>query len=1092
MSTVVWKSVFFPRSMSFLLGALVFSSPLVFGSSPAGDHSPTDLQCEALREPLGIDVTLPRLSWLPQDDRRSARQTGYEILVADALEKLSHDQANVWDSGHVESSESINVLYRGPAMESRRRYYWKVRVWDQDGIASTYSKPSFWEIGLLSASDWKAQWITRDFGIDRGQYDADAKYIWTGDEDGLQHARPGKRVFRFQFALSAKPAKSTLLIAAKDHMSVWINERVVLDAGRSAELHLPRDHWSYSRILPVDTLLVAGVNTIAVEVVVDNPSAADEQNPAWLLANIRAQMPDGKIEKVASGSHWKTAREQPDASWIANVFDDSSWRNAVSIATVGSESLETPWPAEPASLLRRKFEIAKTVQSARIYSTALGSYQLYLNGQRVGRDILAPGWTDYNKRIVYQTYDVTSLLRKKANAIGAILGGGWYADGIGWRQTRYSFGPPPTRLLVQLEIEYSDGTRDSIVSDESWRGAQSAILFSEIYNGETYDANLEQKNWPEPAYQDSVWKKVVVEPAPPAQLVAQNFEPIRETQTLAPKTVANPQLGVYIFDFGQNMVGWARLRVSGNKGDKVRLRFGEVLKPNGELYTENLRSAAATDTYVLRGAGPEVFEPHFTFHGFRYVELRGFPGVPSKEALLGIVFHTDTPFAMKFQTGNEMVNQLWSNILWGQRSNFLSVPTDCPQRDERLGWMGDAQIFWRAAAFNTDLAAFSRKFAADMRDAQSADGAYSDVAPRAGPTSDSTAGWGDAGIIIPWTAYTQYRDVRIIEENWAAMERWMRYLESANPNYLWLKKRNKDYGDWLAIGSETSKDLIATAYWAYDASLMRSMALATGRKNDADQYEILFRKIEVAFNEKYVKADATVGNGSQTSYVLALHMQLLPESLRAAAAEKLVADIKAHDWHLTTGFLGTPYLLLELSASGHSDTAYKLLFQNTYPSWSYMIERGATTMWERWNSDQMLDHPDMNSFNHYAYGSVAEWLYRYVAGIDFDAADPGFHHIVLHPQLDARLGSVKASYNSQSGAIISNWKIEGTTTTWSVVIPPNTTALLHFPRSAGPQIFEGGKEIQESAGVKFVKQEGRDSLYEAESGAYSFSFRTTP
>lgn len=641
-------------------------------------------------------------------------------------------------------------------------------------------------------------------------------------------------------------------------------------------------------------------------------------------------------------------------------------------------------------------------------------------------------------------------------------------------------------MLVQLEIEYSDGTRNSVVSDESWRSAQSAIQFSEIYNGETYDARLDWKDWAETSFDDSSWEKAAVALSPAVPLVAQNFEPIRVEKTLEPKTITNPKQGVYIFDFSQNMVGWVRLLVSGSKGTKVRLRFGEVLKPNGELYTENLRSAAATDTYILRGAGDEVFEPHFTFHGFRYVELTGFPGVPSKTALQGIVFHTDTPFAMKFKTGNPVINQLWSNILWGQRGNFLSVPTDCPQRDERLGWMGDAQVFWRTAAFNTNLAAFSRKFAADMRDAQSAAGAYSDVSPRTGPTGDSTAGWADAGIIIPWTAYTQYRDVRLIEENWDAMDKWMNYLASANPNYLWLHGRGKDYGDWVAIGSETSKDLIATAYWAYDASLMHRMALAIGKRADAERYQILFGKIQAAFNIAYVKSDATVGTGSQTSYVLALHMQLLQEAQRATAAEKLVADIKAHDWHLTTGFLGTPYLLLELSATGHSDVAYKLLFQNTFPSWSYMIEHGATTMWERWNSDQMMDHRDMNSFNHYAYGSVAEWLYRYVAGIDFDTTDPGFHRIILHPQFDAKLGSIEASYDSQSGTIVSNWKITGENTAWKLVIPPNTTALIHFPKSAGTKILEGGKDVRESSGLELTKEEDSEFLYTAQSGTYSF------
>jgi alpha-L-rhamnosidase len=433
------------------------------------------------------------------------------------------------------------------------------------------------------------------------------------------------------------------------------------------------------------------------------------------------------------------------------------------------------------------------------------------------------------------------------------------------------------------------------------------------------------------------------------------------------------------------------------------------------------------------------------------------------------------------------VNQLWSNILWGQRGNFLSVPTDCPQRDERLGWMGDAEVFWRTASFNANLAAFSRKFTTDIRDAQSSTGAFTDVSPRVGPTGDSVAGWADAGVIIPWSAYLQFRDTRILEENWSAMEKWMDHIAGSNPSYLWLKERGNDYGDWLAIGSQTSKDLIATAYWAYDASLMTHMAQALDRPADEQKYREVFEKIRTAFNQEYVKPDGTIGTGSQTSYVLALHMNLLSQPQRAIAVDKLVDDIKAHDWHLTTGFLGTPYLMIELSNSGHSDVAYRLLLQTTYPSWGYMIEHGATTMWERWNGDQMMGDPSMNSYNHYAYGAVAEWLYRYAAGIDESPEDLGFHRIVLHPQFDASLGETKATYDSSYGPITSSWKVDGNTTAWDVVVPPNTTSLLYFPGDVTTRILENGKDVRHSAGVSLVLRDDHNAIYEAGAGSYSFT-----
>ena len=576
-------------------------------------------------------------------------------------------------------------------------------------------------------------------------------------------------------------------------------------------------------------------------------------------------------------------------------------------------------------------------------------------------------------------------------------------------------------------------------------------------------------------------------PPPQAPLVAQDFQPIRVNEILKPKSVTNPTPGVYIFDLGQNMVGWARLHVSGKAGTKVRLRFGEVLKPNGELYTENLRTAEATDTYILRGKGSESFEPHFTFHGFRYVELTGYPGTPTQDAIEGVVFYTAAPFTIQFSTGNQTVNQLWSNILWGQRGNFLSVPTDCPQRDERLGWMGDAEVFWRTASFNANLAAFSHKFTTDIRDAQSPAGAFADVSPRVGPTGESVAGWADAGVIIPWAAYLQFRDTRILEDNWAAMEKWMEHIAGSNPNYLWLKERGNDYGDWLAIGSTTSKDLIATAYWAYDASLMMRMAQALDRPQDEQKYREMFEKVRTAFNQEYVKPDGTVGTGSQTSYVLALHMNLLSQKNRDDRGRETGRRHQGPRLAPDHRFPGHSLLDDRAQQQRPQRCGLPVVAAEHYPSWGYMIEHGATTMWERWNGDQMMGDPSMNSYNHYAYGAVAEWLYRYAAGIDESAEDPGFHRIVLHPQFDATLGEAKATYDSSYGPITSNWKVDGNTIQWDVVIPPNTTGLIYLPGGVSARILEGGKDIRQSAGVSFVLRDSHNAIYEAGAGSYTFT-----
>ena len=1049
-------------------------------------NAPARLQCEAMQEPLGIDIVHPRLSWQMQDNRRGARQTAYQIRVASSADALTQDHADVWDSGRVTSDESVNVTYAGPTPESRRRYYWQVRIWDRDGQPSAYSQASWWEMGLLASSDWKAQWITRDTPAEKGDRESGAKWIWAADENALTKPTVGQREFRLAFTLNQKPKSATLLITAKDGLAAWMNGKQVLDVSPMGNFGRRRDPWGSFQVISVGKFVVKGPNAIAAEAIVDQPSDGSSAQ-AGFIALLRVEMPNGKIQRFVSGPDWKTTSAQSDKAWTAQSFNDSSWPNAAVVAEIGKSPLGTPWPAQSIDAFRKKFDVPKTVRSARIYSTALGAYELYLNGQRVSKDVLAPGWTDYRKRVVYQVYDVTSQLHQGANALGAILGGGWYADGLGWLQNRYNFGQPPIRFIVQLEVEYSDGSRASVISDESWKVAPSAIVNSDIYNGEAYDARLEQPGWNQPAFSDSRWSRAAVAPAPEVPLVAQNFEAMHVTQSLKAKAVTNPSPGAYVFDLGQNMVGWAKLKVSGRSGQKITLRFGEVLQPNGALYTENLRTALATDTYTLRGKGTETFEPHFTFHGFRYVEVTGYPGKPTDDAIEGVVFHTDAPFTIQFESANSIVNQLWSNILWGQRGNFLSVPTDCPQRDERLGWMGDAQVFWRTASFNANLASFSHKFTTDIRDAQSEAGAYADVSPRVGPTGESVAGWADAGVIIPWSAYLQFRDPRLLQENWEAMEKWMDHVAGANPSFLWLKERGNDYGDWLAIGSKTPKDLIATAFWAYDASIMMHIAQVLDRPADADKYAKLFDQIRTAFHQEYIKPDGTVGSGSQTSDVLALHMNLLPEGLRPVVAQKLVDDIKANNGHLTTGFLGTPYLMLVLSNNGHSDVAYELLLNKTYPSWGYMIEHGATTMWERWNGDQMMGDPSMNSFNHYAYGAVAEWLYRYAAGIDEDRAEPGFHRIVLHPQFSTALGSVKATYDSPYGPITSGWKVDGNTTSWNVVVPANTQALLYFPGDATTRVLEDGKDISQSGGASFVLRDAAKTVYQAGAGTYSFT-----
>src|SRR5215211_2381219 len=636
------------------------------------------------------------------------------------------------------------------------------------------------------------------------------------------------------------------------------------------------------------------------------------------------------------------------AAFEMGLLERTDWEgNWISLGSGPDEDFDPPTGEEYDDLanaleaspyLRREFSLDRPVRRARLYATARGVYELHLNGSRVGDDALAPGWTDYDRRIQYQAYDATTLLAEGSNVLGAILGDGWYSGFFGFdpKQRGAHYGAHP-QLLAQLDVEYEDGGTESIATDGSWRCSTGPILHSDLLMGESYDARDEMPGWSEPGFDDSAWYVVKAEEIGDAKLVAQ------------------PDEGVYVFDMGKNMVGRVRLKVQGEAGTEITLRHAEALNPDGTLYTTNLRAARATDHYVLRGGGEETYEPRFTFHGFRYVEVTGYPGEPPLGAVTGRVVHSATPPTGFFECSNPMVNELQENILWGQRGNFLSVPTDCPQRDERLGWMGDAQIFVRTASFNMDVAAFFEKWMTDVEDAQSREGAFPDVAPLLTGSglmdlSRGAPAWGDAGIIVPWTIYRTYDDTRIVERHYDAMARWMDYLHEANPDLIRKNRMGNNYGDWLSPrGDHTPKHLLATAYWAHDAKLMAEMAEATGRREDAREYSSLNERIKAAFNEAFVSPDGRIEGDTQTCYLLALHMELLPEDLRSAAAEHLVRAIEREDWHLSTGFVGVGYLCPVLTETGHADVAYRLLKNETYPSWGYTIKNGATTIWERWD-----------------------------------------------------------------------------------------------------------------------------------------------
>lgn len=797
------------------------------------------------------------------------------------------------------------------------------------------------------------------------------------------------------------------------------------------------------------------------------------------------------------------------AHWSMGLLEASDW--TASWITHDPEIIQRDSAAKEGTLtepgtpaqFRREFEVSGAIRRARIFITARGVFELRANGQRVSPDLFAPEWTDYDKRIQYRTYDVTALLVSGKNALGVTIGDGWWTGYVGWQETRARYGSLENSFLAQLEIELENGQRITIPSDRSWKSNTGPILNSDFMMGETYDARRETRGWDRATFDDQAWlPAIAAQPwkAPGGKiprLVAQRSEPVRVMQELKPVSSREIKPGIWIYDLGQNIAGWVRLRVSAPAGTRITLRHGERLSPDGTLYTENLRRAKATDVYVARGEGVEIFEPHFTFHGFQYVELSGLPDAPSDDAITGCVIHSGAAQTGHFECSHAGVNRLWLNGLWSQKDNFLSVPTDCPQRDERLGWMGDAQVFLRTATYNMDVAAFFTKWMIDVEDAQTSEGIFPDVAPRLREGENfvgldrlcGAAGWADAGVIVPWTIWRVYGDRGIVEKHWGAMVAWLDYLERTNPQGLRVNDLGNNYGDWLCIPSDTTfrthspmKNLLATAYWADDAAKMAQLAQALGREAEAKRFRAMFEKVRTAFQREFVRPDGRITVETQTAYLLALAFDLLPTELRRAAAEHLVENIRALGWHLSTGFIGISHLQPILTLTGHADVAYRLLLQEDYPSWLYPVNHGATTIWERWNGWTEQDgffNPHMNSFNHYSLGSVGEWLFRHVAGVELDSTVGGFKRFELKPYPGQGLTFARARYETLHGEIRSAWEWRDGVFTWKIRVPANTTAQVSVP-------CDDPASVISENGLRPVRQEVNRVIFDARAGEYAF------
>ncbi|KRA48833.1 hypothetical protein ASD80_17135 [Devosia sp. Root635] len=741
------------------------------------------------------------------------------------------------------------------------------------------------------------------------------------------------------------------------------------------------------------------------------------------------------------------------AQWIARYFVLPAGREVPA-----DNPYDNRWQARPADYLRRDFRAEDVPVRATLYVTALGLYEVWLNGRRVGADVMAPGWTDYHTRVEYQVHDVTDLVHGGDNVLGAILGEGWYSGRVGHNQRRAGnhYGGRPA-LFCQLHLHFADGRTEIVASDGDWQTRQGPICYSDFLMGEMYDARLELAGWSERPGPLLGWQPVeAFMPDPQApQLDAARVQPAREVASLPGQFSHHARNGAAIFDLGQNIAGYVELTVSAPADARFTLRHAEMLDGERELYVANLRHAVATDIFIAAGTGEETFKPRFTFHGFRYVELALPDGIGAEDVgLTGIAIQTDTPVTGTIETGHAMVNQLLSNIFWSQRDNFLAVPTDCPQRDERYGWTADAQVFWKTAGYFMDVSAFLTKWMLDIEDGQSPDGAFPDVAPTKPlnpyrlTAQPGAPGWGDAPIIMGWQHWLRYGDRGLLERYWPAFERWMAHIGEANPDFVRHNAVYNNYGDWLSVGAASDRTLVATAYWYHVSDLMAEMARVLGRPADAARYRETAGNIAAAFRNSFLLPDGRLLGDTQTAYLLALDFGIIDDPAQAAAAQRLVELITQADGHLQTGFLGVRHLCPVLSAIGRDDLAMDLLLKDTYPSWGFSIRHGATTIWERWDGwtpEKGFQSASMNSFNHYAYGAVGEWIWSRIAGIDASPEGPGYAVIRLAPLFDPRLSPLSAQYQTTRGTVASDWRFEGDEVVWTIIVPPNSKGSLRLP-----------------------------------------------
>ena len=1069
-----------PHSTRYLATGLLAGLILLFSFPAAFAAGPSNLRCEYRTNPLGIEEPIPRLNWKMEDrgwgaPTRGQKQTAYQILTASSAEALAQNHGDLWDSGKVMSDQSIQVEYHGKPLSSRMQCYWKVRIWDKDGQTSAWSQPALWSMGLMQPSDWKANWIGQEDLAKPSALDG-AQWIWFPEGSPANRAPLGVRYFRKTLSLppGRKLVAATCNVTADNAFALLINGRKAVQS----------DNWENLITSDITPFLHSGDNFINLTAT----NVGAEPNPAGLIAKLHLQFDQGDPVDLVTDGQWESSTDQ-------NQWVPAKALGAFGIAPWGKLSSESTRRL-PARYLCREFAVEKKIARATAYVCGLGFFDLFLNGTKVSDDVMDPALSDYAKADYYVTFDVTKQLRHGSNAVGVSLGNGrFHSPRVSTPAPTQNHGYP--KLLLQLELEYTDGTHDLVVSDPAWKLTTAGpIRANNEYDGEEYDARMEMPGWNQAGFDDSKWEAAQTVPAPGVKVVAQMIEPMRVTQIIHPVGITNPAPGVYIVDMGQNFYGSLNLKAQGPRGTQVRLTSAYSLNPDGTLKAADNRSAKCTDIYTFKGKGTEVWNPRFKGQGFRRVQVTGFPGTPTVDNFEGLVIHTDVEPVGDFQCSNDLINRIHRMLLWGMPMFLRSAPIN-PDRDERQPWTGDPAKDAESEAFNWNVAPFYAKWMDDLERSQRADGSLPDVTMYW--TFGAGVEWPSVFTITPDWFVDFYGDHRVGENHYAAMKKWVltmlhRYQlpDGTLPE--------TSYGDWcdtytmdgkVSDKGLTPRNLVSTAYQYNNCRIMQRLAKSMGATDDERTFMALADHLKTAFNQKFFdpKTHQYQGN-TQCGYVLALTFGLVPAEQRAAVVANLVDDIMVkHNGHLTVGLIGMQWLMQTLTEIGHPEVAWRIATQTTRPSWGYMLAKGATTIWERWDYDTR--GPGMNSEALLIQaGNLDAWFYQTLAGINYDREQPGFKHIVIKPTLTGDLTWVKAHFDSPYGRIASQWQKAGRRLKLELTIPANTTATVYVPAPDGAAVTESAQPAAQAKGVHFLRMEHHAAVYVVGSGSYSFQSQT--